>query len=182
MSNVNPYEVKLTNVRLSFPNLFVPKGFAGDPNSKPAYSATFLLDKKVNAANIAALKKAMDHAIREQWKGKTPSGLKLGLRDGAEKEDTDGYGPDVMFVSARNDKKVFVVDGNLEQLSADSGKPYAGCYVNAVVRAWAQDNKFGKRVNFALGNVQYLRPGEPFGEKMHAPEDDFAPVEEESVV
>jgi hypothetical protein len=178
----NPLIVRLKRVRLSFPNLHRPKGFAGDPNSKPAYSATFLLNKKAHAAEIAAIKKATEHAIKEEWKGKAPSGLKLCLRDGSEKADTDGYGDEVMFVAARNEKPVFVVDGKLQKLDEASGKPYAGCYVNAVIRLWAQDNKFGKRVNASLGNVQFVADGEAFGESARAPEDDFEEIEDESVV
>lgn len=178
----NPLLVKLKNVRLSFPNLHTPKGFAGDPKSKPAYSATFLLNKKTHAAEIAAINKATEHAIKEEWKGKAPAGLKRCLRDGSEKADTDGYGDDVMFVAARNDKPVFIVDQKLQKLDASSGKPYAGCYVNAVIRLWAQDNQYGKRINASLGNVQMVRDGEPFGEAARAPEQDFEEVDDEAVV
>lgn len=179
----NPLLVRLSNVRLSFPNLFTPKAFANDPNSKPAYSATFLLDKRKNAAEIAAINKATDYAIKEQWKGKAPSGLKRCLRDGTEKADTDGYGPDVMFVSARNEKPIFVVDQKKQPLTAtDPNAPYAGCYVNAVIRLWPQDNKWGKRVNASLGNIQFCRAGEMFGEKARTPDEDFDEIEDEAVV
>jgi hypothetical protein len=40
---------------------------------------------------------------------------------------------------------------------------YAGCYVNASVDIWIQDNNFGKRVNGNLHGVQFVRAGEPFG-------------------
>jgi hypothetical protein len=177
----NPLFVKLKRVRLSFPALFQPKAFAGDKNSKPAYSATFLLSKKQHAAEIAAIQKAMDHVIREEWKGKAPAGLKKCLRDGSEKADTDGYGDEVMFVAARNEKPVFLVDGKLDKVEESSGKFYAGGYVNAVIRLWAQDNAYGKRINASLGNVQWVADGEPFGEGARAPEQDFEVIEDSVV-
>ena len=49
------------------------------------------------------------------------------------------------------------------ELVESSGKPYSGCYVNAIIECWAQDNKeFGKRINFGLKGVQFLRDGDAF--------------------
>jgi hypothetical protein len=181
---VDPCTVTLRNVRLSYPFLFEPKGFGNDPTSKKAYSAAFILDKKRNAAEIVALQKAIEHVKRDKWKGKAVA-AKPCLRDGSEKNGTDGYSDDVMFVSARTYKAVGsgqydrkVVDAGLRPLTKDSGKPYAGCYVTAIIRLWAQDNQYGKRVNASLGHVQFIKDGEPFGEKMAAAEDVFEEVPE----
>jgi hypothetical protein len=172
-----PVIVKLKNVRLSFPELFEARAFEG---SKPAFSAVYLLDKETNKADIAAMKEGIAKVVKAELKGKTPP--KTCLRDGGEKPDVDGYGEDVMFVSARSEKKsFFVVDRNLEQLTPESGRPYAGCYVNAVVRLWAQDNQYGKRVNASLGNIQFVKDGDPFGEKTRSPEQDFTAVEDENL-
>jgi hypothetical protein len=169
-----PVIIKLSNVRLSFPALFEPKVFEG---SKPAFSAVYLLDKKTHAKDIEAIKAGIAKVVKEDFKGKMPA--KTCLRDGTEKPEVDGYGADVMFVSARSEKKSFsVVDRNLEHLTPQSGRPYAGCYVNAVIRLWPQDNKYGKRVNASLGNIQFVKDGEAFGEKPRAVEDDFKPVED----
>lgn len=182
MSNNDPLIVKLSNVRLSYPNLFEAK--AGPDGGKPTYSAVFLLDKKANAAVIKAVQAAIAFAIKEGLKGKHPGADRVCLQDGSKKADTDGYGEEVMYISARNEKRPGVVNRDLSPLTADDGKPYAGCYVNAVVRLWAQDNKFGKRVNASLRNVQFVKDGTPFGEKPVAPEEDFEALadEEGSVV
>ena len=57
-----------------------------------------------------------------------------------------------------------------------SGRPYAGCYVNAVLEFWAQDNKFGKRVNATLMGVQFFRDGDAFSGGGAASDDDFDDV------
>lgn len=173
----NPLVVKLNNVRLSFPAIFTPKAMANDPKSKPTYSATFIMDKVKNAADIAKLKAAAEFAKKQQWPNKAVS-PKMFLHDGSEKADTDGYGDGVMYVSARNPKPIFIGDQKLVPLKEEDGKPYAGCYVNAVVRVWAQDNEYGKRINAALGNIQFLRDGPAFGEVARTLEQDFQAVED----
>ena len=50
---------------------------------------------------------------------------------------------------------------------------YAGCYVNAVIELWFQNNGFGKRVNANLLGVQFFKDGEPFGDNAGASADDF---------
>lgn len=155
--------VKLKNVRLSFPALHEARGFQG---SKPAFSAVFLLNKKANIAEIALIKKAIETVTKEKWPKGTPKNMKPPcLHDGSEKEDVDGYGDDMMYVSARSSKRIPVVGPDLTPLTEEDGKPYAGCFVNASIRLWAQDNEFGKRINAQLRVVQFLRDGEPFGEK-----------------
>lgn len=154
--------IKIQNVRLSFPALFEPKK-GPEETSKPAYSATFILDKKTNAADIKAINDAIDLLVKEAFKGKRPP--KVCLRDGSEKPDLDGYGPGVVFLSARNAQRQMVVDNMKLPMEATDTRMHAGCYVNAVIRLWAQDNKFGKRINASLGPVQFFRSGQPFGEK-----------------
>lgn len=153
--------VKLENVRLSYPAIFRPKK-GPDANSKEAYQASFILDKTTNKKSIEALKAAIELVVRETFKGKRPP--KVCLREGSEKGDAAGYGDEVMFVNARCDKRPPVVDRDKTPLTEDDGKPYAGCYVNAVVQLWGQDNQYGKRINAKLRAIQFCRDGEPFGE------------------
>lgn len=175
MSNqADPHLVTIRNVRLSYPVLFEPKAFKnpdGTFSGTPKHSASFLLDKAKNAADIAALTKAALHTKKEKWQDKPVNLTGKSIRDGSEKEATDGYGPSVVFISASHNPKPgdnwakCVVDEKLNPVTAEDAKFYAGCYVNATVKAWAQDNGFGKRINWQLVNIQYLRKGEPFGEK-----------------
>jgi hypothetical protein len=175
----DPHVVKIENVRLSFPQLFQAKqgkDANGQPQGKAVFSAVFILDKVKNKADIDRLTKAALFTKQEKWQGKPVNLTGKSIRDGNEKEATDGYGPSIMFISARNEKRPGVVNRDLTPLTAEDGKPYAGCYVNATVRCWAQDNGYGKRINWALRNVQFLKDGEPFGEKPVAAEQEFTAV------
>lgn len=169
-------KIKLLKVRLSFPALFKPK--AGQDGGEPKYSAAFLLNKVNDAAQIDALRAACAAVAREKWPPKIPSGVKYCVRDGSEK-DFAGYGPEVLFITASNAMAVPVVGRSLEPLTPASGKPYAGCYVNASIRLWAQDNQFGKRINAQLQAVQFVADGEAFGDKPVDPNEEFAAIDDE---
>lgn len=171
--------IKLNNVRLSYPNLFEPK--AGPEGGDPKYSASFLLHEKDNAAEIKTMSDAILSAATAQWgagnvkwhngqiavkqaNGKVAT-VKVCLRNGSEKPDTAGYGDGIMFFSASNKMQPAVVDKNPNvRLEKTSGKPFAGCYVNAAIRLWAQDNNFGRRINAQLQAVQFHADGESFGD------------------
>lgn len=170
--------ITLKNVRLSFPSLFKARAFSSSGNSQgnqqePKFSATFLLDVKKNAADIKAIKDGIAAALAEVYGNKVPKGFKPCLRSGTEKPETDGYGEGIMFVSASNARRPSVVDRDLTPLTEQDGKPYAGCYVNAVIRLWVQDNAWGKRVNASLSAVQFVKDGEVFGEKPIDPNEVF---------
>ena len=108
--------VKLENVRLSYPNLFEAK--SGPEGGEPKYSASLLLSKQENAGQIKQMQDGILAAAKAQWGDdkvkwhngqlvvKKPDGkagvIKVCLRDGSEKPDTDGYGDAVMFFSASN--------------------------------------------------------------------------------
>lgn len=171
--------VKLTTTRLSFPQLFRAKAFQKD--QEPTFSACFILDKAKDAKQIAGVKEAMAAVAKEKWGDKVPKGVKLCLRAGDEpgKEDVDGYGPEVMFISASSRKKIPVVNRDLTPLGEDDGKPYAGCFVNASLRLWAQDNEYGKRINAQLRAVQFVKDGEAFGEAPVDVEEEFEAMEAE---
>ena len=156
--------VVIKNVRLSFPQLFTPKAF--EEGADPSYSATFLMNKETNAADIALIKKTMNTIAGAKWPNGVPGGLKVALRDGSEKDHVDGYGADMMFIGtgARQNQPPQIVDKNPQvPVTERDGKIYAGCYVNAVLTIWAQDNKWGKRINAQLDVVQFVGDGDSFG-------------------
>lgn len=166
----DPHEV-IANGRLSYPVLRTPKqsrNAKGEPEGKPAYGLVLLLDKVEQAVDIANLTKTAQFVKQEKWQGKPVNLTGKSIRDGTEKEATDGYGPKVVFISARHTprdgSKPTIVDENLKDLPEETGKPYAGCRVRVKVRCWAQDNAFGKRINWDLKTVQFIGHGKPFGE------------------
>lgn len=151
-------QITLLNVRGSFMDIFRAKAVN---DGEPRFSANFLLDKVKDAKQIKKVEDAIDALLKEKNKGKKLPVDKVCLRDGDEK-DYDGY-EGQMFISAANKKRPTVVDRDKSPLAEEDGKPEAGDYINAVIRLWWQDNKFGKRVNASLEVVQYVKEGVRFG-------------------
>lgn len=156
--------VTLKNVRLSFPRLFQMATVNGE--GKPAYSCSLLLS--ADDPQVDAINEAIDKVGAEKWAAKSKTILgslrgadKVCLHNGDSKADLEGYAGN-FFLSARSYAKVLVVDRDRTQLEESSGRPYGGCYVDASVEFWAQDNQFGKRVNATLRWVQFRRNGDAF--------------------
>lgn len=172
----DPNVIKLTNVRLSYPQLFVAK--AMEAGKTPQFSASFLLDKKAHKDVIAQIEKTTERVALDEFKKKV-SLKRRPLRDGNEKDGKEGYGDEVMFVNAKNEKRVPVVDRDLTPLTAEDSKPYAGCYVNATIRLFAYDHPTGgKGVSASLRAVQFVKDGESFGAGPVNAEEEFEAVGE----
>lgn len=173
MSN-DPNVIKLEKVRLSYPQLFDAK--PPEEGKEPVFSASFLLDKKQHADLIKQIEKMTDRVALDAFKKKVTL-KRVPLRDGNEKDGKEGYGDEVMFVSARNAKRPVVVDRDLTPLTKEDTKPYAGCYVNATIRLFAYDHKTGgKGVSASLRAVQFVRDGESFGAAPVNAEEEFEAV------
>lgn len=151
-------KIKLNNVRLSFPNIFTPKAFT--EGQKPKFSASFLIDPETQSDQIKAVKDAISACATAKWRDKVPKGLKLCLQEGDNK-DYDGY-EGLMYLSASDLSRPVLVDRSKNPIVEADGILYAGCYVNAVVDLWAQDNQYGKRINASLKAIQFVSDGEPF--------------------
>ncbi len=171
-------KLKLKNVRLAFPQLFEATTVAGE--GKPAFSATFLIGPA--DPQVAAINKAIDDTANEKWGAKSKALLtqmraadKVCLHNGDLKATYDGFAGN-LYISARNQVRPTVVDADKSALVAADGKPYAGCYVHAVLEVWAQDNQYGKRVNATLMGVQFYKDGDSFTGGGAASEDDFDDV------
>lgn len=174
--------VMVREARLAFPALFVPRTVNGE--GKPRYSATLLLE--AGDPQITAIRRAIQIVAKEKWKDKSGAILsslekvgKVALHDGDEKSQYDGFAG-TMFVaaSAQETAPPTVVDAARQPLGERSGKPYAGCYVNASIEVWAQDNAYGKRINATLRGIQFVRDGDSFGAgSRSASPDEFDEIE-----
>lgn len=151
-------KIKLPNVRLSFPSVFQKASFNGNETK---YEATFLLNKKEHAEVIQQIKDAIAEKVKNDLKGAKLAPDKICLRDGdlADYEGYDGH----MSLKASNSKRPTVVAKDKSPLTEDDNVIYGGCYVNAIVELWAQDNNYGKRINANLLGIQFHKDGEPFG-------------------
>ena len=82
-----------------------------------------------------------------------------------------------MSIKASTKRRPIVINRDKSPITEDDGIIYPGCYVNAIIEVWAQNNAWGKRVNANLLGVQFVADGEPFGSGVSASADDFDVVE-----
>lgn len=164
-------KLKLLKVRLSYAFLGKPKAFGKNPapDADKSYQATFLLGKVAHAAHIKECRANAIQMLKDKYGENYPKGFKLCLRDGMEREDTPGYGESIMFISSsrrEQDGPGQFVDEAVRPVlgAAIDQKFYSGCYVNATLRMWIQDNSFGKRINCEYTALQFHSDGERFGQ------------------
>lgn len=173
--------IMLTNVRISFPVLITPKPSA--PGGPEKYSADFLF--LPNTPNHKNLMTAIQAVAVAKWKDKaqTIMGMIANERKlrcfgkGEERVSTktlkpfDGY-DGVLYVSALSNDCPTVFDANGAPIPPSNTmavmnelrRMYGGCYVNAAIAPWAQDNTHGRAMRCELIGIQFAGDGEPFGE------------------
>ena len=177
MTNQPIGRAMLKNVRLAFPNVFEASSVNGEGD--PRFGATLIIEG--DDPQLAALKKVIESVAKDKWADKAEVNLKalrgagkVALRSGDEKANYDGFeGNFFIAASSKANARPTVVDGQRQPLTERDGKIYAGCYVNASIEIWAQDNAYGKRVNATLMGVQFYTDGESFTGGGVASEDDF---------
>ena len=165
--------IMLKNVVLAFPALAEPQSFG---EGEPAYGAKFPI--KPNSEQQKALEAAILAEATEAWKDKADSVLKMLEEDGKvaftkkvyrSKKTGEAYqGFDgAHYLSTRNAKTQPTVFNQYgEELSGKSdieAKAFSGALVNASVEIWAQDNKWGRRINCSLRGVMLTGEGENVG-------------------
>lgn len=192
MTTPTPGRLMLSNVRIAFcQSLHKPEQVNGEGQYRRG--AVLLIDKA--DPQVAAIEAAINQVLGIKYpdpKKRAPAESemrkkdRIALRDGDDKADKyDGFGG-CMALSANGKGgdtpeeagPVILLDQLKQPLSVGSGKPYAGCYVNASVELWVQDNQWGKRVNCTLRGVQFLRDGDAFGGGAPASADEFDTVTE----
>jgi len=174
-------KIKLENVRLAFPDLFDPTTFNGEGD--PAFSATFLMSPA--HPDVEVIKAAIEQVGKDKWgekwaviKKTMEATDKTALHDGNVKSSYAGFEGN-LYISSRNKTRPLVIDKDKTPLVKPNGRPYGGCFVNASLELWAQDNNFGKRINATLRGVQFLRDGDAFSGGGAASDDEFDSVDDE---
>lgn len=172
--------------RLAFPRLDKPERFQG--TGEPRYSANIIIEpdsvsfKKTLLAMRAAAAAAWGEAKADAALKSLRTNLKTALMDGTGSE-YDGYdGNFIVRAHAKaNQPPVLVASQGGVNITLDRETQsiiYGGCYVNAIIDWWGQDNKWGKRINAQLCGVQFVRDGDPFAGGKPASTDDFEVIEE----
>ncbi len=175
-------QVKLKKVRLSFPDLWIPQTFKDSTVAR--FSATFLIQPQTE--NDRLIRTAIREVAKEQYGAKSDKMLaswegnsqKYCYIDG-DLQDYDGY-EGVWALSSHNKSRPKIVDRNPNNdLTEADGRPYAGCYVNAVVDIYAQRGTY-PGIRAALRGVQFVEDGEAFSGSPPASVDDFETLEEDA--
>ena len=169
-------KVKLLNVRIAFTqNLWTAGAFAEGQEKK--FDSTFLLPK--GGSEETKVKKTITAVSKEQWKNKAESVYKtlaaqdkVCIKDGDMKEGYDGFA-EHSYIKGSNKVRPKILGRDKSQLTEEDGVIYAGCRVNALLAIWAQDNKWGKRVNAKLLGLQFVADDDAFGSIPVASDDDF---------
>jgi outer membrane protein assembly factor BamB len=188
-------QVILRDVRVAFWNGYTPK-IVGKDSKEPRYSAAFPI--KPASENYKAIKTAIDTVAKEKWEKKAGNILvelakvgKICFHEGelanSEGEVYEGFEGMYALNAGQSEKKgrPLIIgprrdaNGQFEILTEADGKPYSGCYVNAKIDIWAQDNSYGRRVNAQLKTVQFVRDGDAFGGGAPATSDGFEEVQDE---
>jgi len=174
--------ILLKDVRLAFPNLFEPTTVNGE--GKPRYSATLIIP--ADHPQLAEIRAKQEAVAKDKWRDKAAAILrglekqdKIALHDGDTKTKYDGF-PGNFFISAAAQENAAptVIDRDRSPLSSKSGRPYPGCYVNASIELWVQDNAYGQRINAQLRGIQFYRDGDSFSAGRPADADEFEDVAE----
>lgn len=166
-------ELKLKNVRISFPALAAPQAL-GD--GEPAYGAKFIIEP--GSKHAAALDDAIATVAKDQWKDKAESVLAMLREDrkvcytkseyrskktGLPYEGFEGK----HYLNTRNAKSRPTVVDRFGNEVTDKGEIerliYSGCHTHVSLDIWAQDNKWGRRINCTLRGVMFAGDGESFG-------------------
>ena len=175
----------LSNVRLSFPKLVEAAQQPQFPNSPKKYSADLILTPDSNDYKL--FMQEVGNIATAKWKDQAGAILQMIQGDrrlrcygtGAEKLDKNTMRPYVgyegmLYITTSADEEHApviirengseIANSNTLERQTAARKLYGGCYVNAAVRPWAQDNQFGRAVRCQLIAVQFSKNGDAFGE------------------
>ena len=167
--------------RLSYAQLFEPKGFDGQ---KPVYSVSLIIPKS-DTKTVAKVKAAIEAAYHEgesklKGNGKSVPALsviKTPLRDGDLERPDDAAYANAYFINANATSAPGIVDADLNPILTRS-EVYSGVYGRASITFYAFNSSGNKGIACGLNNLQKVRDGQPLGGKASA-ESDFATDEDE---
>lgn len=158
----------IAKARVSYPHLFKQPVINGELGK---CGACLLLEPSHPA--VAKIQAEIARLQRERFDGMELPTSKLCMRSGKERMKPE-YGT-ALGVSAnvKDGRRPLVLDGDGQtRIELETGcKIYAGCYVNAKIALWVQDNTHGKRINAELIAIQYAGEGEPLDDS-HVSEDE----------
>lgn len=182
MSNTDDFTILLEGGRFSYTYVYKPyKNEDGNqtytthwifPENHPQTTQLFDLIRKVAVAKWKDKAEEMLAAMKGQDK--------LCIHRGDVSKPGQAPYKGLLFLSASRkfeDGPPRIADENRNEITIASGKVYSGGKGNVIVRLWAQDNKYGKRINAELQGIQHTGHDEKLssGGRL-ASLDEFKPV------
>ena len=173
--------IMLTNTRLSFPQLVEARAYQEGQAKK--FSADLILDPA--GEDWKKVMHSVMQSAQEKWGDNAQAVLQMCQADrklrafgnGAEKVDKKTFKPyegyeGAVYVSANNANPPQMIESNGKSVDptntmayqALARKMYGGCYVNAAIKFWIQDNKYGRGMRCELIALQLAKDGTPFGD------------------
>lgn len=164
--------VHLKGVRASFLHIFKKHAYE---DNEPKYSGAFIIDPKSRGGKdaIADLEDAIDAVIDATLGGKNPKNVYC-LTNGDDDDRPEYEG--MMIARASNKSRPKALDRDKSPLIEEDGRPYSGCYVNAIIDVYAMPKH--KSVQATLMGVQFVKDGEPLSGG-HLDDDEFDEVEDD---
>lgn len=165
--------IMLKGITMAFPALAEPQAFG---EGEPAYGAKFPIAPGSEAEKL--IEDAIRAEAKEAWKDKAEDILGMLREDGKlafikkvyrSKKTGEAYQgfEGKHYLSARNAKtQPSVYNQYGEEVTGKDDilrQAFSGARVNASVEVWAQDNKWGRRINCSLRGVMLTGEGENFG-------------------
>lgn len=163
MSALKEGQLLIRNARLSYPKLFRAEAVKSDPNARPRYGCALIVPKG-DEATMAKVNAEIARLAKGKMKGVTPKRKDIPIKDG-DGEDGDEFSKGCWVISANRQEsqgRPTVIDRDKSPLDESDGRPYAGCYVNAVIGLYVP-KAWPTKVCASLEIVQFWKDGEPFG-------------------
>lgn len=165
-------EIRIKNVQIAFPALDKPASFG---EGEPAYGGKFIITP--NSEQSKAIDAAILQVAKDQWKDKAQSVLQM-LKEGKKLcltkaeyksaktgEVYNGFKGKWVLSTRNADRPTAFSKNGVEVTDPSEIKRmfYSGSILHAKIDIWAQDNKWGRRVNCRLLGVMFAAEGEHFG-------------------
>jgi len=170
-------KVTLKDVRLAFPNIWHAKAFPGQKDATPKFNCSLLFPKEHEAFKLVmdAIVTVAKEAKPQEWESFLASikgnSNKMCFIDGNVKKQYDGFEGNYALAAGSTTRPT-IIDRDKSPLVEADGRPYGGCYVNAIVDIWCQTKTY-PGIRCTLSGLQFMRDGDAFSGSAPASADEF---------
>lgn len=159
--------------RLSYPAVWESR--YNQLADREEYTIQMLFDKKTAKTELAAMLELMNKVMIHKW-GAKPQGFMSPFKDGDLTAEKNPSGAGMIVLRSWSKNKPGIVNARRE-IIIDQDEIYGGCFCRAQLNCYAYEKGINKGVSFGLLNLQKVKDGSPFGNRVKA-EDAFTSIEE----